>query len=102
MTPISSKSYGIGSMIILSLLLCIYTRNQDPNCNHEPKVCEYQQEGWVMDTLYHSEDSSRMLVQLHYYQVIEYHIDTVEVIEEDGVRWYTIDTTSHIHKPKFN
>ena len=45
-----------------------------------------------MDTLYHPSHPYKFMVTLHYYDEIEYHIDTVEVIEEDGIRWYTLDT----------
>ena len=58
-------------------------------------TCIKHTDGWVMDTLYHPSDPNRFNVSLHYYQEIQYKIDTVEVIEEDGVRWYTLDTIQY-------
>ena len=84
----SNKSIGILVMLVLSVIIIIYGTRINFNQNHT----HCQTDGWEMDTLYHPTNPNRFNVSLHYYQEIEYIIDTVEVIEEDGVRWYTLDT----------
>jgi len=101
-----AKSIGIGIMLILSIAIVAlsYYSTIVPSDNisahygadckidkgevplHHPSI------GWQMDTLWHPTEPNRFNVALSYYQEIEYIIDTVEVIEEDGVRWYTLDT----------
>lgn len=90
---VSNKSRGIIMMLALAgliITLIVWPYNEDTLiCITEDDGSTYE---WQMDTLYHPTDSSIFMVELHYYNKITYKIDTVEVIEEDGVRWYTLDT----------
>jgi len=65
----TEKSIGIAAMLILSMLIVCYVMFKD----------DYT---WKVDAPYLDED----------YIFTKYELDTVEVIIEDGVRWYTIDT----------
>ena len=84
----TNKSIGISVMLVLSIVLIIWGTYNHNKYNHT----HCQTDGWQMDTLYHPSHPYKFMVTLHYYDEIEYHIDTVEVIEEDGIRWYTLDT----------
>ena len=65
-----AKSIGIGIMLILSIAIVIlgYYATIVPCTSH--------------DAPYLDED----------YIFTKYELDTVDVIYEDGIRWYTIDT----------
>ena len=91
----NEKGLGIFVMILLSIsiIITVYLTSDKmsvlPDNIYDHNLCE--EYGWQMDTIYNV-DSSRFIVTLHYYQEIEYKIDTIEVIQEDGIRWYTLDT----------
>ena len=90
----SNKSRGIIIMLALcGLLITIVTWHYTDD---ETTICCNNTYGWQMDTLYHPTNPNRFNVSLHYYQEIEYIIDTVEVIEEDGIRWYSLDTICYV------
>ena len=87
----SNKSRAIALMLSLSCIIIVvatYMPKQNEAYIHQFEISD----GWQMDTLFHPTDPNRFNVALYYYQEIEYIIDTVEVIEEDGIRWYTLDT----------
>ena len=65
MIKIAAKSIGIGIILILSIVIVIlgyYATIVPTTCPEYP------------------------------HEDITFQIDTVEVIDEDGVRWYTLDT----------
>ena len=93
MIKIAAKSIGIGLMIILSLAIVTVGFYSTICPTNEAYIHQFEiSDGWQMDTLFHPTDPNRFNVALSYYQEIEYIIDTVEVIQEDGIRWYTLDT----------
>jgi|21_taG_2_1085346.scaffolds.fasta_scaffold03520_15 hypothetical protein len=71
-----AKSIGIGSMLILSIAIVILGY-------YATIVPEYPDNE---DRYNGSNDST------------QYVIDTVEVIQEDGIRWYTLDTFYRPHR----
>ena len=89
----SNKSRGIILMLALAGLIITIVMWQ--YTNNETTICCANTHGWQMDTLYHPTNPNIFRVSLHYYDEIEYYIDTVEVIEEDGIRWYTLDTIQY-------
>ena len=56
---------AVSGLIISSILFSNYKESKEPKC--------------IID-------------KAHYHNGEKYWLDTVEVIEEDGVRWYTLDT----------
>jgi hypothetical protein len=66
----TEKSIGIAAMLILSMLIVCYVTFKN-DCTKHPSDAPYLEEDYVFT---------------------KYELDTVEVIVEDGVRWYTIDT----------
>ena len=88
-----AKSIGIGIMLILSVVIVTLGYYSTIVPSNETYIHQFEiSDGWQMDTLWHPTNPNRFNVALYYYQEIEYIIDTAEVIQEDGVRWYTLDT----------
>jgi len=89
--------YYIGILYITTIgiaFIIIYSTGIYHKCISN-KYDKCQTDGWEMDTLYHPSHPNSFIVSLHYYQEIEYKIDTIDVIEEDGIRWYTLDTIQY-------